>query len=399
MAVEARAAGNGPEYEQAVVSGNQKATALQRLQAPAATAFLQALLKDIQSKSDPGIQSAEAVVNFFADCRPEDVQSRFYSVRRSLMSLTGEGDNEGLNQAVVGLYLLAATRLVNVAAGRIEDAALGRRVAMADLNLCAVIACSMMGGELQFKRAADGKSWLPSYVFHVQVPVAGGNERNAFLRGVYNLMLTEKLVRPYPESASDAGNSEDFMRKSREDAELSYQEAEDLASALDDLRHVQEVTLGLLGTGSVLDESAVRAISAVVPVPVFLHCPDTASNIVGMSQERLLAELQQLWGALQRASAKPSAPDIPQLLAQLSELAKAQGSQELTKAVADMQAALSKGAGADTDHLKRVAETAKNLATATQETGKTVEAVAKVAGVARQLYNVVAAMTGLPPLP
>lgn len=371
----------------------QKARVLRWLQAPAAQPFLKAQIEVIQTEFNLDIKSAEDVVNFFADCRPEEVQRRFHSVRRSANRLVGAGDRDGMRQAVSGLYLLAATRLVNVAASRIGGSALAHRLAREDLNLCAVVASSLIGGELQFKLAADGESWVPSHMFHVHVPVCGGNERNAFLRQAYNRLVL---------GSRDEEHDPEIVRKSREDAELSPSEAARLASELDDLRYVQDVTLGLLHTGSLMDEQTVLAIADTYQVPLFQHASGATESFVAMSEERLLAELQQLWKLFPGPAAKlPDGDDgdMAHRLDQLAELAKAQGARDLIKAVEDMRAALNKGAGADTDHLKRAAETAKNLATVAKETETTVESATKIAGVAHQLYNLAAPMIGLPPLP
>lgn len=274
----------GPGSEAASPSATpteQKDRVLGWLQVPGAKPFLDALTDDIKRKFGHRIVEARGVVDFFAECQPGEVQDRFWAIRRAVRLLWGTPQLEPARQAIEGLYLLAATRLVNQAAGRIEGATHARRVGTEELSLCAVVVSSLIGGELQFKLAADGRSWVPSYVFHIHVPVAGGNERRAFLRQAY-----EKLV---------GEDSADGVRAVREDAELNPLEAAKLRSALGDLRHVKEVTVGFLNTGALVDDATACSIATSYKVPVLLRDANLTADFLEMPENDLLAELEELW--------------------------------------------------------------------------------------------------------
>lgn len=342
---------------------------------PEARPFLHAQVADIRRRFNVtiGDDDAAAVVECFANFPLTRVKGCFWSVLSAVEAIPGQTAPEPVRQAIIGLFTLVAVRLVNRSVGQIKEGSQARKVASAEPNLCAVVVNAMIGGELCYKRDDNAGKWVPRYIFHIHLPVAGDDWHNAFLRQVFQQVAEGvadhgRMARP-PDAK--AGN---VVQDARNDQALSEEEWAWLKITLGKLSKVFKLTVGLVAHPTELEDKLLASVAKDLEVPILKIDNNLRDGILELSAADLVAYFDQLWASLDPSSVREAT--VPAVAA----------SQDQAKVLGP-------------DLPKPSAGTARPLAATLQEAGKTAAATREIASLFTKLYNTVAPAIGLPPLP
>jgi hypothetical protein len=277
--------------------------AAEQLAEPGASPFFQALQRewDPTQFETSAPQNPEVMVKWFAECPAEQVQRLFWLVRGALLRLSrSAGDvsrRRYAEEAAAALYYLAACRLVNRAA---HEARLAEPEACAYLVdvpdgepvVCAVIAMALFGGQLRLKPSEEPRRPCPEYVFEVKVPAGGDLVATDFERALHTTL---------------SSNKRETTLVSLDSKPLTGPERAWLEMQIGDLKQVHKRSIALVVYG-LIQPKPCEAIINQYQVPTLLPTTEVTSILLGMSTDRLLAEVHKFWEALEVLSRPVSTP-------------------------------------------------------------------------------------------
>ena len=236
----------------------------------------------------PVSQSTFAMVHSFAQCPADEVKRLFFAVRGALKRVPPSGLNPAARrqaeEAAAALYCMAACRLVDQAIQETPTVPYVLRVPSSERVICAVIATALFGGVLRLLPPEEETGLpRPEFVFEVRVPASGVYVVGSFERAVYVALFPND--RALPEVAQDSG---------RLDSKLCAK----LATQFDDIKFVERGSLALVVHG-LGQPDLCAGFASQYQVPVMLPDTEATAVLLGMDADRLLAEIQKFWDALE----------------------------------------------------------------------------------------------------
>lgn len=235
-----------------------------------------AVLKSVMQCHD-----ANEIINHFSTCVAEDVRKLFDFSRKALNKVRfdnlAESQKHEVYEAVTALYMLAAMRLIDVA-----DSKLGNHVLLIPRNeeiICAIIATALFGGCLKIIPDYQQSLPKPEYVFEVYASAAGDYVTASFERAMY---------------AAIYQNNRKVDLTTLDSKELNKDETSDLLARLHSIRGIDGQNLCLVVTAGITADRAV-SVSDKFKVPTIFKSDETATVLLGMTYEDLIAAIKEFW--------------------------------------------------------------------------------------------------------
>ncbi|MGZ5077769.1 MAG: hypothetical protein ACXWFG_04870 [Methylobacter sp.] len=272
---------------------------------------------------------AAEIINQFSTCVAEDVRKLFDCTRKALNKVRFDGlvesEKHEVYEAVTALYMLAAMRLIDVA-----DSKLGNHVLLIPRNdeiICAIIATALFGGCLKIIPDYQNSLPKPEYVFEVYASAAGDYVTASFERAIY---------------AAIYQNNRKVDLSTLDSKELNKDETSDLLERLHSIRGIDEHNLCLVVTAGITADRAV-SVSDKFRVPTIFKSDETATVLLGMTYEDLIAAIKEFWRQIdnirnQHQPAKTATGEQPvsnvqnNFYASIDSLALAQGDSAIAQA-------------------------------------------------------------------
>lgn len=263
----------------------QASLAIARLEAT--SAYWPALQQDDYDGARPpasAMSSPSAFVQWLLTV-PVDktkVLDLFAALGRSLDKIAEKAaERHAAEQATVGLYCLLACRLVDVAQIKIHGQMAVELASDAPL-ICALVATARFGGELQLELSGTDGLPCPEHAYLVNRAPVADQPGYEFDRSVFRAVFA-------------GGQEADEV--SEGDGPLTEAQQEKLEARLRAIRKRQRKTLALI-VRVCADRSPVCSFADTYQVPVFLPSEALSLPLLGMSAEKLQAEVREFWTSL-----------------------------------------------------------------------------------------------------
>ena len=259
----------------------QERLATKLLASPIVQPFLLALFDEFDEEFEPDTvpQTAADIVRAFACCAANDVQPTFLVVRRALRTalepVEVDAARRPIEQAATALYCLVASRLVDASVERDGHIV---EVPCSEALVCAVIANALFGGELHLQPTDQPDRPSPDCVFVVTKQAGDHQLIDDFERAAYCSIFAKEAA---------------TVAIARETGPLTSKQQDRLASELADISRAKRRSLALVVRG--FTSPACAGFAHAHQVPVMLPTTRATTALLGMSPDRLIAEIQQLW--------------------------------------------------------------------------------------------------------